>query len=58
MDKRNKQRANEKIEGMGPEQSTNLWHGIRAGIELFDGAAQSGRVPAMMVLTDGMPNFM
>ncbi|KAK4176412.1 hint-domain-containing protein [Triangularia setosa] len=44
---------------------TNLWHGIRDGLSLFNnnlkatndwGNSGIGRVPALLVLTDGMPN--
>lgn len=58
MDKNNKEEAKDNIERMEPETATNLWHGILEGIKLFKGSEPSGRVPAMMVLTDGMPNFM
>ncbi|KAL1912482.1 hypothetical protein Sste5344_001498 [Sporothrix stenoceras] len=55
----NKKKANAKIESMVPEDATNLWQGIVSGIGLFNGGkTKSGRVPAIMVLTDGMPNFM
>ncbi|CAK7230754.1 hypothetical protein SBRCBS47491_007695 [Sporothrix bragantina] len=54
----NKTQANAKIESMVPEDSTNLWQGMLTGISLFKSKEQSGRVPAIMILTDGMPNFM
>jgi Mg-chelatase subunit ChlD len=58
----NKARALKKIEAMRPLDLTNLWHGIRGGLNLFndkDGNPSSGgRVPALLVLTDGMPNHM
>ncbi|CAK7199145.1 hypothetical protein SEUCBS139899_001817 [Sporothrix eucalyptigena] len=54
----NKAKTNAKIESMVPEDSTNLWQGLLTGIGLFKKNAESGRVPAIMVLTDGMPNFM
>lgn len=55
----NKKKTKAKIESMVPEDSTNLWQGIVSGIGLFNGGkTKSGRVPAIMVLTDGMPNFM
>lgn len=42
---------------MKPLTTTNLWAGIINGLELFDPLeADSNRVPALMVLTDGMPN--
>ena len=61
----NKATALKNIESMEPDDVTNLWHGIRDGLELFkedideDGEPSStGRVPALLVLTDGMPNHM
>lgn len=52
-----------KIQSMQPTDITNLWHGIRDGLKLFsdvkDGEpSPSGRVPALLVLTDGEPNHM
>jgi hypothetical protein len=60
MDTFNKKKANRTIENMQTEDATNLWHGILAGIKLFeeDSSAATGRVPAIMVLTDGQPNHM
>ncbi|KAH8757951.1 U-box domain-containing protein [Diaporthe sp. PMI_573] len=54
----NKETAKAKIEAMGLESCTNLWHGLRDGIKLFKNEANTGRVPAVMVLTDGDPNHM
>ncbi len=57
----NKALTDKNIDGMVPEDTTNLWHGILKGISLFDGQTPSDRgrrVPAIMLLTDGMPNFM
>ncbi|KAI1802085.1 hint-domain-containing protein [Daldinia bambusicola] len=54
----NKELAQNNIEAMKPDSVTNLWHGLRAGINLFDGEENTGRVPAVMILTDGLPNFM
>ncbi|KAK2049350.1 von Willebrand factor type A domain-containing protein [Colletotrichum somersetense] len=60
MDAKNKALAEKNINGMTPVDATNLWHGLLEGIKLFNtaGEANMGRVPAMMVLTDGMPNHM
>ncbi|KIH90503.1 von willebrand factor type a domain containing protein [Sporothrix brasiliensis 5110] len=59
MTKENKDKTHAKIRSMGPENATNLWQGIVSGINLFHGGkTKSGRVPAIMVLTDGLPNFM
>ncbi|KAI1469030.1 hint-domain-containing protein [Daldinia caldariorum] len=54
----NKELTQKNIEGMKPDSVTNLWHGIREGINLFDGEENTGRVPAVMILTDGLPNYM
>ncbi|KAK1982066.1 von Willebrand factor type A domain-containing protein [Colletotrichum cereale] len=60
MDAKNKALAEKNIDGMRPIDATNLWHGLLEGIKLFNtgGEMNMGRVPAMMVLTDGMPNHM
>lgn len=52
----NKKKTERNLGGMQPSSATNLWGGIVEGLKLFDG--QSGRMPALMVLTDGMPNHM
>ncbi|KAK3503817.1 ribosomal protein L13e-domain-containing protein [Neurospora crassa] len=52
----NKKKTERNLGGMQPFSATNLWGGIVEGLKLFDG--QSGRMPALMVLTDGMPNHM
>ena len=56
----NKAKTLENIESMEPFSSTNMWHGIRDGLGLFSEAegGSTGRVPALLVLTDGMPNYM
>ncbi|KAI1134649.1 hint-domain-containing protein [Hypoxylon sp. FL0543] len=54
----NKKLTESNIEVMTPESITNLWHGIQKGIGLFDGEEDTGRVPAVMILTDGLPNYM
>lgn len=47
---------------MRPQDMTNLWHGIRDGLNLFSdeegNPRPTGRVPALLVLTDGLPNHM
>ncbi|KAK0707673.1 hint-domain-containing protein [Lasiosphaeris hirsuta] len=56
----NKKLAKRNIDKMYSKDITNLWHGIKEGIKLFetDGKGSLGKVPAIMVLTDGMPNHM
>ncbi|KAJ0274977.1 hypothetical protein COL940_009030 [Colletotrichum noveboracense] len=60
MNKKKKTLAEKNINGMRPIDATNLWHGLLEGIKLFKegGEVNTGRVPAIMVLTDGMPNHM
>jgi Mg-chelatase subunit ChlD len=58
MTKRNKALTENNIESMQPIDATNLWHGILEGLRLFSGEVNTGRVPAVFVLTDGMPNHM
>lgn len=53
-----KEAARANIKSMVPKDATNLWHGILAGINLFTNSPSNGKVPAIMVLTDGMPNHM
>ena len=57
----NKIKTELNLGGMQATTATNLWGGILKGLELFrrgGGGGASGRVPALMVLTDGMPNCM
>ncbi|KAI8961339.1 hint-domain-containing protein [Daldinia sp. FL1419] len=54
----NKMLTHKNIEAMKADSVTNLWHGIREGINLFSGEENTGRVPAVMILTDGIPNYM
>lgn len=54
----NKEKAEATIEKMRVEACTNLWHGLKDGIKLFKNGSDTGRVPAVMVLTDGVPNYM
>ncbi|KAF3065052.1 u-box domain-containing protein [Daldinia childiae] len=58
MTSKNKKLTHKNIEAMRADSITNLWHGIREGINLFDGEQNTGRVPAVMILTDGLPNYM
>lgn len=54
----NKKTARDNIKSMRPIDATNLWGGIKTGLEQFEGVDSNGKVPAIMVLTDGMPNHM
>ncbi|KAF3761998.1 hypothetical protein M406DRAFT_342654 [Cryphonectria parasitica EP155] len=54
----NKKEAEAKVDSMMIETCTNLWQGLKDGIKLFENEENNGRVPAVLVLTDGMPNYM
>ncbi|KAL2172696.1 hypothetical protein VTG60DRAFT_4142 [Thermothelomyces hinnuleus] len=45
-----------KINSLQGVSMTNLWSGIRQSLELFD-TDSGGRVPALLILTDGIPNL-
>ncbi|KAK0743020.1 ribosomal protein L13e-domain-containing protein [Schizothecium vesticola] len=55
-----KRATSKRIEEMKSEDATNLWAGILSGIKLFEDVNDDlkGNMPALMVLTDGMPNHM
>jgi Mg-chelatase subunit ChlD len=55
----NKRLTKRNIDGMRIRDATNLWHGIKDGLNLFLADPDSNTtVQAMMVLTDGQPNHM
>ncbi|KAI1086898.1 hint-domain-containing protein [Rostrohypoxylon terebratum] len=54
----NKELSESNIDAMAPDSLTNLWHGLQKGVGLFDGEEDTGRVPAVMILTDGLPNYL
>ncbi|KAK3381916.1 hint-domain-containing protein [Podospora didyma] len=58
MNKENKKKTIKNIDSMKATGITNLWGGLLEGLKLFDKAGSNGRVPALMVLTDGVPNHM
>lgn len=46
-----------RINGLGPNGGTSLWRGIVEAISVFNAdQINTGRVPAIMILTDGEPN--
>ncbi|KAI0969626.1 hint-domain-containing protein [Xylaria arbuscula] len=58
MTESHKIRVGKEVDKMQTEGATNLWAGITKGLALFESGGSSGRVPALMVLTDGQPNHM
>jgi hypothetical protein len=53
-----KKTTQRKIEGLRDVACTNLWAGIRAGLDLFAKSSQVENVQGLYILTDGMPNHM
>ncbi|SPO07478.1 uncharacterized protein DNG_10172 [Cephalotrichum gorgonifer] len=51
-----KSACRESILALRPVSMTNLWQGITKGLSLFEEGGETGRNPALLVLTDGMPN--
>lgn len=52
----NKNITKKMIQEIKTRDITNLWGGIKAGLNLFDSDGATGNIPALMVLTDGLPN--
>jgi Mg-chelatase subunit ChlD len=42
------------IDGLTAQGQTNLWDGLHEGLEALD---ESGRMKALLLLTDGQPNI-
>lgn len=59
MTEENKKEMRTAIRGMRVQRATNLWGGITEGLKLFSSVTpKQSNVPALMVLTDGLPNHM
>ncbi|KAK5201567.1 hypothetical protein LTR41_012140 [Exophiala xenobiotica] len=48
----------QRIDLLHDEASTNLWAGIRTGLDLFSQTPLVDNVQGLYLLTDGMPNYM
>ncbi len=58
MNAENKNDTISRIKNLGVGGLTNMWHGIKKGIQLFQNATKSDNITALMVMTDGLPNHM
>lgn len=56
MNEENKKETDKTIRELRTEGGTNLWQGLEKGLGLFNQDRGAGRVPALMLLTDGQPN--
>jgi len=57
MDEAGRKTTEEKLEDISPSGMTNLWDGLRTGIELLKAAREPGRLQHVMLFTDGLPNM-
>ncbi|PVF96238.1 hypothetical protein CPB86DRAFT_787124 [Serendipita vermifera] len=53
-----KKRLLKAVDGLQPDAATNLWDGLKTGMNLFNESTENTehRVQAVFILTDGMPN--
>lgn len=56
MDEAGKQMAHEKIDVLKRENATNIYDGIKKGIELVEKRFDKTRNPSILFFTDGVPN--
>jgi len=56
MNEDGKKTSSEKLKTLRPTNSTNLWDGLHSGMEVLRKGQQEGRLSAVFILTDGMPN--
>lgn len=56
MNEENKKELDKTIRGLRTEGGTNLWRGLEVGLDLFRSKRNPGKIPALMLLTDGLPN--
>lgn len=53
-----KRETSSRIDALWVHDSTNLWAGIREGLEIFNNTDSIGNSQGMYVLTDGVPNHL
>ena len=56
MDDAGKARAQAVLENQHAGGQTNLWDGLKNGLDVLDQAQQPGRIASVLILTDGLPN--
>lgn len=52
-----KARLEKELEKLSPEDCTNLWDGLVKGLDLLKSDSKNGRLSALLLLTDGLPNI-
>jgi len=56
MDPGGKRAATVALEALEPDGQTNLWDGIKTGLDVLHAGRFEGRLASVLVLTDGLPN--
>lgn len=51
-----KAQAKARVDALVPDDTTNLWDGLYTGLEMLGKQAVKGRLAAVLLLTDGLPN--
>merc|ERR1719345_370021 len=57
MDEGGRRTTETKLEELIPEGMTNLWDGLKQGMELLKAGQTPGRLQHVMLFTDGLPNI-
>merc|ERR1719311_152915 len=57
MNEAGRQTTERKLDELIPEGMTNLWDGLKNGMELLKAAQAPGRLQHVMLFTDGLPNI-
>lgn len=57
MDSAGRSTTEAQLETLQPCGMTNLWDGLRVGVDLLKAAQEPGRLQHMMLFTDGLPNI-
>jgi hypothetical protein len=57
MDEAGRQETENKLQQLMPEGMTNLWDGLKNGMELLRAGMGAGRLQHIMLFTDGLPNI-
>jgi Mg-chelatase subunit ChlD len=56
MNIKGQQKASDVLAKMKTEGSTNLWDGLKTGMDVLRDSERQGRIPSVFLLTDGQPN--
>jgi len=57
MDADGRTTSEQKLDDLQPGGMTNLWDGLKTGVELLKAARQADRLQHVMLFTDGLPNI-